>query len=97
MMPRPDNERAPAAGAKPPAEKSAGLQLPPPPANLSSLPEADFATMEEQFFGYIFSPASYDTKFWAHGERDMIKRYSRRAVRARHRIAASRAKSAPTR
>jgi hypothetical protein len=70
---RPDNERPPAAGAEPPAEKSAGLQLPPPPASLSNLPEADFATMEDQFFGYIFSPASYDTKFWAHGERDMIQ------------------------
>src|SRR5580704_19343686 len=39
---RPDNERPPAAGAEPPAEKSAGLQLPPPPASLSNLPEADF-------------------------------------------------------
>jgi hypothetical protein len=86
---RPDSERAPAARsdreqalsaraepptrAEPPAEKPAGLQLPPPPASLASLPEADFATMEVQFFGYIFSPASYDTKFWAHGERDMIQ------------------------
>jgi LTXXQ motif family protein len=67
--PSADNERPPPAGA----EKSAGLQLPPPPTSLSSLPEADFATIEDQFFGYIFAPASYDTKFWAHGERDMIQ------------------------
>jgi LTXXQ motif family protein len=70
---RPDSKRPPAAQTEPPAAKSAGLQPPPPPASLSSLPEADFATMEDHFFGYTFSPSSYDTKFWAHGERDMIQ------------------------
>jgi LTXXQ motif family protein len=68
-----DNERPSATEAERPPEKSPALQLPPPPASLSSLPEADFATTEDQFFGFVFSPASYDTKFWAHGERDMIQ------------------------
>jgi hypothetical protein len=44
----------------------------PPPASLSSLPAADFASIDDDFFGYVFAPSSYDIKLWAHGERDMI-------------------------
>jgi LTXXQ motif family protein len=77
---QPSEERASTAGAAPPpqsgepqAEKPPGLQLPPPPASLANLPEADFARTDEEFFGFVFSPASYETRFWAHGERDMIQ------------------------
>ena len=55
------------------ATQDAGPQLPPPPVSLSLLPQADFATIDDEFFGYVFWPADYDTKFWAHGERDMIQ------------------------
>jgi hypothetical protein len=44
----------------------------PPPTSLSSLPAADFASIDDDFFGYVFAPSSYDTKLWSHGERDMI-------------------------
>src|SRR5215470_10436193 len=56
---------------QPSSEPAQGL--PPPPRSLASLPAADFATIEDEFFGYVVSPASYDVKFWAHGERDMIQ------------------------
>jgi LTXXQ motif family protein len=56
-----------------PVEQSQGMQAPLPPANLSSLPAADFASIDDDFFGYVFAPSSYDTKLWAHGERDMIQ------------------------
>ena len=56
-----------------PAEESQRIQVPPPPANLSHLPLADFASIDEDFFGYVFVPSSYDTKLWSHGERDMIQ------------------------
>jgi LTXXQ motif family protein len=76
---QPSEERTSTAGAvaapqseQPQAEKPPGLQLP-PPASLANLPEADFARTDEEFFGYVFSPASYETRFWAHGERDMIQ------------------------
>jgi hypothetical protein len=45
----------------------------PPTANLSSLPAADFATLEDDFFGDVIAPIGADAKFWAHGERDMIQ------------------------
>jgi len=70
---RHDSERPVAAEPQPVAEKSPAMQLPPPPASLANLPAADFGTTEDQFFGYVVAPASYDTKFWAHGERDMIQ------------------------
>jgi hypothetical protein len=56
-----------------PVEQSQDMQAPPPPANLSSLPAADFASIDDDFFGYVFGPSSYETKLWAHGERDMIQ------------------------
>ena len=56
-----------------PAELQPAVQVPPPPTSLSSLPAADFASIDNDFFGYVFTPSSYDTKLWAHGERDMIQ------------------------
>ena len=56
---------------QPSSEPAQGL--PPPPRSLASLPAANFATIEDEFFGYVVSPATYDVKFWAHGERDMIQ------------------------
>jgi hypothetical protein len=68
------NDEQPAAAEPESSARTAPmLQPPPPPASLSSLPEADFATTEDQFFGYVFLPANFDTKFWAHGERDAIQ------------------------
>src|SRR5262249_44838269 len=42
---------------QPSSEPAQGL--PPPPRSLASLPAADFATIEDEFFGYVVSPASY--------------------------------------
>jgi hypothetical protein len=52
---------------------AANLKLPPPPTDLSTLPQANFAAIDDEFLGYVFWPSEYDTKFWAHGERDMIQ------------------------
>jgi len=49
------------------------MPAPPAPTSLSSLPAVDFASIDDDFFGYVFVPSSYDTKLWAHGERDMIQ------------------------
>src|SRR5262249_45010198 len=56
---------------QPSAEQAQGL--PPPPRSLASLPAADFATIEDEFFGYVVSPASYAVKSGATGERDRIR------------------------
>jgi hypothetical protein len=63
------------AAREPPADqREQGLPAAmPPPANLSSLPTADFATIEDDFFSDVIAPISSDAKFWAHGERDMIQ------------------------
>jgi hypothetical protein len=53
-----------------PAEQLQPIQAPTAP---TSLPVADFASIDDDFFGYVFTPSSYDTKLWAHGERDMIQ------------------------
>ncbi|MBO0757041.1 MAG: Spy/CpxP family protein refolding chaperone [Bradyrhizobiaceae bacterium] len=55
-----------------PAEQLQPNQVP-PPTSPSSLPVADFASIDDDFFGYVFLPSSYDTKLWAHGEGDMIQ------------------------
>jgi hypothetical protein len=71
------NEQAaslqPAAELQQPAEQLQLTMQAPPPTSLSSLPVADFASIDDDFFGYVFVPSSYDTRLWAHGERDMIQ------------------------
>jgi hypothetical protein len=72
---QPNEQAAPQEAATEARQSSDQLQLAtqaPPPASLSSLPSADFASIDDDFFGYVFTPSSYDTKLWAHGERDMI-------------------------
>jgi hypothetical protein len=73
----PNEQAAPnqQAAREPPADqREQGLPTAmQPPANLSSLPIADFAAIEDDFFGDVIAPISSDAKFWAHGERDMIQ------------------------
>jgi hypothetical protein len=70
-QPSPDRQ---AAREPAPDQREQGLPTAmPPPANLSSLPAADFATIEDDFFGDAIAPIRSDAKFWAHGERDMIQ------------------------
>jgi hypothetical protein len=72
---QPNEQPAPQEAATEVQQSPEQLQLTmqaPPPASLSSLPAADFASIDDDFFGYVFAPSSYDAKLWAHGERDMI-------------------------
>jgi len=73
---QPHEQAAPQEAAteeKQSAEQLQSTMQAPPPTNLSSLPVADFASIDDDFFGYVFVPSSYHTKLWAHGERDMIQ------------------------
>jgi hypothetical protein len=73
---RPHDQAAPQEAAteeQQPAEQLQPMQAPAAPTSLSSLPAVDFASIDDDFFGYVFAPSSYDTKLWAHGERDMIQ------------------------
>jgi LTXXQ motif family protein len=56
-----------------PSGPTPSAPIPPPPASLAALPRADIATVDDDFFGYVFWPGDYGSKFWAHGERDMIE------------------------
>jgi hypothetical protein len=72
----PHEEAAPQKAAteeQQPVEQLQASMQAPPPTSLSNLPVADFASIDDDFFGYVFVPSSYDTKLWAHGERDMIQ------------------------